>query len=1317
MRIQSFNNRLNRLLAQNPASASGLSGDQRSMRQMGEDAFVLPMILSFMVIISVLGLTLMQSSLQANSLAIRHSYVQMAHIASGAAIDFAEEQFEIDASYMGTPEFTIAVTENYRITVEVEHLYFQNPPNNTIQRVRAWGRVYIPEISADSDFAREINASVVRNGEVVGAVDPSDFEPLVWLDASDQNVLQQGATAGTQFIDADTSAVAASVVEQRGADAGASPGSLNFSSSDIELSFDNNTTGHQSVGLRFEDLDAPQGIEINSAYIQFTTDEVTNLPSEVQLSVEGVDSDTAPVWGGLFAVDVAPKTTANFLWEPPEWNVVGSSSINERIDVTSIVKEIIDRPGWSAGNNIAFTITYVNGPGERTASKSSPPQLFVDWGVGGEAIATNDPVRLWQDSSINGNDAEFFSVSTSGSVTPGFLPTNLNPDVWYDAEQIVPADLDASDNLIAWTDLSGNENNALSPGSAIGASIEDNFDPGVDSAQWSNITGGSTDAVCGSSSGNAYRFTSAFNRRAETEGINTEAGGTINFHLQLQASNSGGCNAIESGEDVVLEYSTNGSNWSNIATYQVGDYNSYTPVSLNIPTGAQSSSTRFRWRQVSFSSGNFDHWGIDDVAITANSSNTDQPPSFDDSTDTVNFDGATPEYLLLEDTLDLDDFSVFVVSEQGAAGDSPQLGDGSSLIGAIQDNFDPTQDNSQWTTLTGGSEDTSCGNPTENGFLFDNPFSRFAETIDANTEFGGSIDFDLYIAHQNSGSCNAVESGEDIVLEYSTNGGSSWNNIATYQVNAYNDYTPVSEPIPAAAQAPNTRFRWRQVSFSSGDFDHWGLDNVFVNIAQPTGSSQNITYTADAPGINYHSTAPPGGISNINNGNTSTSGSDDFEVHPINAIGRTITMTFDQVMDVEQASFYNRTGCCRDRISGAQMIFRDSLGTELFAFTFPVNTNINRIDIAPPSGTIKNVASVDLTNFQENNQNFREVTFTGTMPSATGSNGFIEHAGGNITYSSDATGIEHSVPAAGTGFNVWSAGRTSDQLSSSINGTGSSAVLADGETFSLAQIGAVEATNGFSGGIKEVIVYPRLLSTSERQQVEGYLAHKWGLDGKLPSSHPFKSTDPGEDVTTGGSGTSSPPTLETNALAGRSIVRFENQALLNIDLTTPIDSDAVSVFLVARAKPGSASDARLLSAMADADITDLTSSSGFVGLKRVGGSPAAHQFYNSSAGEDLSSVFNNSWGVYTSVISGTQPERLLSNGVENENEVITTTSFNADEIFIAGTRFGTGSGTNIAEVDIAEVVVYDKYIACNAINDLEEYFSLKYGIATTVKSC
>ena len=46
------------------------------------------------------------------------------------------------------------------------------------------------------------------------------------------------------------------------------------------------------------------------------------------------------------------------------------------------------------------------------------------------------------------------------------------------------------------------------------------------------------------------------------------------------------------------------------------------------------------------------------------------------------------------------------------------------------------------------------------------------------------------------------------------------------------------------------------------------------------------------------------------------------------------------------------------------------------------------------------------------------------------------------------------------------------------------------------------------GDIAEFIVVPSVLSLSDRQKVEGYLAWKWGLEANLPSLHPYKDAAP-----------------------------------------------------------------------------------------------------------------------------------------------------------------------------------------------------------------
>jgi hypothetical protein len=47
--------------------------------------------------------------------------------------------------------------------------------------------------------------------------------------------------------------------------------------------------------------------------------------------------------------------------------------------------------------------------------------------------------------------------------------------------------------------------------------------------------------------------------------------------------------------------------------------------------------------------------------------------------------------------------------------------------------------------------------------------------------------------------------------------------------------------------------------------------------------------------------------------------------------------------------------------------------------------------------------------------------------------------------------------------------------------------------------------NGF---ISEMVATSSLLSTADRQRLEGYLAWKWGLQANLPADHPFRNNPP-----------------------------------------------------------------------------------------------------------------------------------------------------------------------------------------------------------------
>lgn len=106
-----------------------------------------------------------------------------------------------------------------------------------------------------------------------------------------------------------------------------------------------------------------------------------------------------------------------------------------------------------------------------------------------------------------------------------------------------------------------------------------------------------------------------------------------------------------------------------------------------------------------------------------------------------------------------------------------------------------------------------------------------------------------------------------------------------------------------------------------------------------------------------------------------------------------------------------------------------------------------------------------------------------------------------------------SVPSFLTTFFMGTSFLTTSNIGLSINGGQTSATTAiTTHPYNITGFGVSYSyqTAGvyFPGNIGEVIVYSRALLTSETQQIEGYLAWKWGLQSNLPANHPYKLFPP-----------------------------------------------------------------------------------------------------------------------------------------------------------------------------------------------------------------
>jgi hypothetical protein len=87
-----------------------------------------------------------------------------------------------------------------------------------------------------------------------------------------------------------------------------------------------------------------------------------------------------------------------------------------------------------------------------------------------------------------------------------------------------------------------------------------------------------------------------------------------------------------------------------------------------------------------------------------------------------------------------------------------------------------------------------------------------------------------------------------------------------------------------------------------------------------------------------------------------------------------------------------------------------------------------------------------------------------------------------------------------------SGGTSASFLNGSLYGSNStsSATYGSGLTY----IGYYTGPVYFSGTIQEILIFNTILTTNQRQAIEGYLAWKWSLQGTLPVAHPYSTAAP-----------------------------------------------------------------------------------------------------------------------------------------------------------------------------------------------------------------
>lgn len=159
------------------------------------------------------------------------------------------------------------------------------------------------------------------------------------------------------------------------------------------LAYDNHYDTPIITGLRFVDLEIPQGSVISSATVQFTAasprstgttraEGSNSVSTSLVIRGEAVDNAEAFVDQEVHNISNRSVTEAAVAWDDvPEWETDAAGPEQRTPDVRRIVQEVVNRDGWAPGNAMVF---MVSGDGQRVAyayreSPDDVPVLTVEF--------------------------------------------------------------------------------------------------------------------------------------------------------------------------------------------------------------------------------------------------------------------------------------------------------------------------------------------------------------------------------------------------------------------------------------------------------------------------------------------------------------------------------------------------------------------------------------------------------------------------------------------------------------------------------------------------------------------------------------------------------------------------------------------------------------------------------------------------------------------------------------------------------------------------------------------------------------------------
>ena len=152
-----------------------------------------------------------------------------------------------------------------------------------------------------------------------------------------------------------------------------------------ELTFRDSSNSY--IGLRFTEVNIPQGATVTNAYLEFTAYD-TDTKNGATMLISGIDQDDIDNFKNHNRNDLQNiAKTGGITWIIPDFR---RNRTYQTGDLSSIINSIVGRSGWQAGNALGFVLSdfdELRGAYSYSGKPSRAPKLYIEFN--GNATAGN----------------------------------------------------------------------------------------------------------------------------------------------------------------------------------------------------------------------------------------------------------------------------------------------------------------------------------------------------------------------------------------------------------------------------------------------------------------------------------------------------------------------------------------------------------------------------------------------------------------------------------------------------------------------------------------------------------------------------------------------------------------------------------------------------------------------------------------------------------------------------------------------------------------------------------------------------------------